>query len=108
MSQIFLFYLLAAGDLRQTIIKLRFLAPKLPKRPIRGRGRTYPFHIQAQKKDSISYHYHGKQKGYGYIYPISFVKNIASIVTVSEQLKARPGSTAAHKPSTFYPIKLKP
>jgi hypothetical protein len=31
------------------------------------------------------------------IYPISFVKNCASIVTVSEQPKARPGSTAAHK-----------
>jgi hypothetical protein len=27
------------------------------------------------------------------IYPISFVKKIASIVTVSEQQKARPGST---------------
>jgi hypothetical protein len=43
-----------------------------------------------------------------YLYPISLVKKIASIVTVSEQQKARPGSTAAHKPSTFYPIKLKP
>jgi hypothetical protein len=29
------------------------------------------------------------------IYPISFVKFFASIVTVSEQQKARPGSTAA-------------
>jgi hypothetical protein len=38
------------------------------------------------------------------IYPISFVKNFASIVTVSEQQKARPGSTAAHKSSTFYRI----
>jgi hypothetical protein len=68
----------------------------------------YPIHIQAQKKDIISYHYHGK-KGYGYIF-ISYIlsKKIASIVTVSEQQKARPGSTAAHKPSTFYPIKLKP
>jgi hypothetical protein len=42
------------------------------------------------------------------IYPISFVKKFASIVTVSEQQKARPGSTAAHKTSTFYWIKLKP
>jgi hypothetical protein len=38
------------------------------------------------------------------IYPISFVKNFASIVTVSEPQKARPGSTAAHKSSTFYRI----
>jgi hypothetical protein len=29
------------------------------------------------------------------IYPISFVKNFASIVTVSEQQKARPDSTTA-------------
>jgi hypothetical protein len=42
------------------------------------------------------------------VYPISFVKKIASIVTVSKQQKARPGSTAAHNPSTFYLIKLKP
>jgi hypothetical protein len=41
-------------------------------------------------------------------YPISFVKNFASIVTVSEQQKARPGSTAAYKSSTFYRIELKP
>jgi hypothetical protein len=34
------------------------------------------------------------------IYPISFVKNFASIVTVSELQKTRPGSTAAHKSST--------
>jgi hypothetical protein len=54
-----------------------------------------PIHIQAQKKDMD-------------IYPISFVKFFASIVTVSEQQKARPGSTAAHKSSTFYWIKLKP
>jgi hypothetical protein len=67
----------------------------------------YPIHIQALKKDIISYHYHGKKKDMD-IYPISFVKKIASIVTVSEQQKARPGSTAAHKPSTFYLIKLKP
>jgi hypothetical protein len=40
------------------------------------------------------------------IYPISFVKLFASIVTVSEQQK--PGSTAAHQSSTFYPIELKP
>jgi hypothetical protein len=38
------------------------------------------------------------------VYPISFVKNFASIVTVSLQQKARPGSTAAHKSSTFYRI----
>jgi hypothetical protein len=31
------------------------------------------------------------------IYPIFFVKHFTSIVTVSEQQKARPGSTAAHK-----------
>jgi hypothetical protein len=37
------------------------------------------------------------------IYPISFVKNFASIVTVSEQQKARPGSTAAH----FLPDRIK-
>jgi hypothetical protein len=42
------------------------------------------------------------------VYPISFVKIFASIVTVSEQQKARPGSTAAHKSSTFYWIELKP
>jgi hypothetical protein len=42
------------------------------------------------------------------IYPISFVKKFASIVTVSELQKTRPGSTAAHKSSTFYWIKLKP
>jgi hypothetical protein len=70
----------------------------------------YPIHIQAPKKDIISYPYPGPKKGYGYmdIYPISFVKNFASIVTVSEQQKARPGSTAAHKSSTFYRIELKP
>jgi hypothetical protein len=42
------------------------------------------------------------------IYPISFVKIFASIVTLSEQQKARPGSTAAHKSSIFYRIELKP
>jgi uncharacterized protein YdhG (YjbR/CyaY superfamily) len=36
----------------------------------------YPIHIQAQKKDMD-------------IYPISFVKKFASVVTVSEQQKAR-------------------
>jgi hypothetical protein len=36
------------------------------------------------------------------VYPISFVKIVASIVTISEQQKARPCSTAAHKSSTFY------
>jgi hypothetical protein len=35
------------------------------------------------------------------IYPISFVKIFASIVAVSEQQKARPGSTAAHKSSSI-------
>jgi hypothetical protein len=67
----------------------------------------YPIHIQAPKKDIISYHYHGKKKDMD-IYPISFVKIFASIVTVSEQQKARPGSTAAHKSLTFYRIELKP
>jgi hypothetical protein len=41
----------------------------------------YPIHIQAPKKDIISYPYPGPKKGYGY--PISFVKKFASIVTVS-------------------------
>jgi hypothetical protein len=41
------------------------------------------------------------------VYPISFVKIFTSIVTVSEQQKARPGKTAAHKSSTFSRI-LKP
>jgi hypothetical protein len=36
----------------------------------------YPIHIQAPKKDIISYHYHGKKKDMD-IYPISFVKNFA-------------------------------
>jgi hypothetical protein len=79
------------------------------------RGRTYPLF-----EDIISYPYPGPQKGYYIlsisrpkkkdmdIYPISFVKNFASIVTVSEQQKARPGSTAEHKSSTFYWIELKP
>jgi hypothetical protein len=67
----------------------------------------YPIHIQAPKKDIISYHYHVKKKDMD-IYPISFVKILASIVTVSEQQKARPGKTAAHKSSTFYRIELKP
>jgi hypothetical protein len=55
----------------------------------------YPIHIQAQKKDMD-------------IFPISFVKIFASIVTVSEQQKARPGSTVTQKSSTFYRIELKP
>jgi hypothetical protein len=42
------------------------------------------------------------------VYPISFVKKFASIVAVSEQQKARPGSTAAHKSSTNYRFELKP
>jgi hypothetical protein len=69
----------------------------------------YPIHIQAPKKDIISYPYPGPKKGYGYIYPISFVKKFASIVTVSEQQKARPGSTAAHKSSSldFLPDQIK-
>jgi hypothetical protein len=78
------------------------------------RGRTYPLF-----EDIISYPYPGPQKGYYIlslsrqkkdmdIYPISFVNIFASIVTVSEQQKARPGSTAAHKSSTFYRIELKP
>jgi hypothetical protein len=41
-------------------------------------------------------------------YPISFVKKFASIVTVSEQPKARPGSTAAHKSLTFYRMEVTP
>jgi hypothetical protein len=41
------------------------------------------------------------------MYPLSFVKNFASTFTVSEQRNARPGSTAAHKSSTFYRIELK-
>jgi hypothetical protein len=57
----------------------------------------YPIHIQAQKKDIISYHYHGNKKDMD-IHPISF----ASIVKVSEQQKAR------QKSSTFYQIELKP
>jgi hypothetical protein len=65
----------------------------------------YPIHILAPKKDIISYPYPGPKKGYR---SISVVKNFASIVTVSEQQKARPGSTAVHKSSTFYWIELKP
>jgi hypothetical protein len=68
---------------------------------------VYPIHIQAPKKDIISYPYPGPKKDMD-IYPISFVKIFASIVTVSEQQKARPGSSAAHKSSTFYWIELKP
>jgi hypothetical protein len=68
----------------------------------------YPIHIQAPKKDIISYHYHGKKKDMDILYPISFVKIFASIVTVSEQQTARPSKTAAHKSSTFYRIELKP
>jgi hypothetical protein len=29
---------------------------------LRGRRILYPIHIQAPKKDIISYHYHGKQR----------------------------------------------
>jgi hypothetical protein len=67
----------------------------------------YPIHIQAPKNDIISYPYPCPKKDMD-IYPISFVKIFASIVIVSEQQKARPGSTAAHKSSTFYLIELKP
>jgi hypothetical protein len=42
------------------------------------------------------------------IYPISFVKIFASIVTVSEQQKTRPGCSAAHKSSTLNRIELIP
>jgi hypothetical protein len=31
----------------------------------------YPIHIQAPKKDIISYPYPGPKKGYGYLYPLS-------------------------------------
>jgi hypothetical protein len=41
------------------------------------------------------------------IYPISFVKFFASIVAVSEQQKARPGSTAAHQVLDFLPDRIK-
>jgi hypothetical protein len=78
------------------------------------RGRTYPLF-----EDIISYPYPGPKKGYYIlslsrqkkdmdIYPISFVNFFASIATVSEQQKARPGSTAAHKSSIFYRSELKP
>jgi hypothetical protein len=67
----------------------------------------YPIQIHAPKKDIISYRYHVKKKDMD-IYPISFVKKFASIVTVFEQQKARPGKTAAHKCSTFYRIELNP
>jgi uncharacterized protein YdhG (YjbR/CyaY superfamily) len=61
---------------------------------IRPRGRTYPL-----LEDSISYPYPGPKKGYYIlslsrqkkdmdIYPISFVKIFAIIVTVYEQQKA--------------------
>jgi hypothetical protein len=53
----------------------------------------YPIHIQAQKKDIISYHYHGKKRIYKRIYHFLLCQNFASIVTVSEQQKARPGSS---------------
>jgi hypothetical protein len=72
------------------------------------RGRTYPLF-----EDVISYPYPGPQKGY-YILSLSRQKKgygyiiFASIVTVSEQQKARPGSTAAHRASTNYRIELKP
>jgi hypothetical protein len=71
---------------------------------------TYPFF-----EDIISYSYPCPKKGY-YILSLSrqkkdmdiYVKIFASIVTVSEQQKARPGSTAAHMSLTFYRIELKP
>jgi hypothetical protein len=67
----------------------------------------YPIHIQAQKRILYPIHIQAEKKDMD-IYPISFVKFFASIVTVSEQQKARPGSTAAHKSSTFYQIELRP
>jgi hypothetical protein len=67
----------------------------------------YPIHILAPKKDIISYPYPGPKKDMD-IYPISFVKNFASIVTVSEQQKARPGSTAANKSFLMDQIKTRP
>jgi hypothetical protein len=99
----------------QAVSKKRLKSPKLdiPFIP-KIRGRTYPLF-----EDIISYPYPGPQKGYYilsisrpkkriWIYIKSFVKNFASIVTVSEQQKARPDRAAAHKSSTFYRIKLKP
>jgi hypothetical protein len=47
------------------------------------------------------------KKGYGYISYI-LCQKFACIVTVSEQQKARPGSTAVQKSSTNYRIELKP
>jgi hypothetical protein len=87
---------------------------KLQKKMWKIRGRTYPFF-----EDIISYPYPGPKKRILYtihiqaqkkdmdIYPISYI-HYASIVTVSEQPKARPGSTAAHKSMTFYLIELTP
>jgi hypothetical protein len=67
----------------------------------------YPIHIQALKKDMISFHHHAKKRIWIYIlYPLP--KILPRIFTVSEQQKARPGSTEAHKSSTFYRIELKP
>jgi hypothetical protein len=77
------------------------------------RVRTYPFF-----EDIISYPYPGTKKGYYILTLYYYGKKMiciyilypffASIVTVYEQRKARPGSTSAHKSSTFYRIELKP
>jgi hypothetical protein len=67
----------------------------------------YPIHIQAKKRILYPITITAKKKDMD-IYPISFVKIFASIVTVSEQQKARPGSTAVHKSLTNYWIELKP
>jgi hypothetical protein len=61
----------------------------------------YPIHIQAQKRILYPITIMAKKRIWIYIlYPYIF----ASIVTVSEQQKARLGSTEAHKSSTFYRI----
>jgi hypothetical protein len=53
----------------------------------------YPIHIQAKKRILYPIHIQAQKKDMD-IYPISFVKNFASIVTVSEQQKARPGKNS--------------
>jgi hypothetical protein len=74
--------------------------------PARG---SYPY--PGPKKGYYILSLSHQKKGYGYNHiHISYIlcQTIGSIVTVSEQQKARPGSTAAHKSSTFYRIELKP
>jgi hypothetical protein len=46
----------------------------------------YPIHIQAKKRILYPIHIQAQKKDID-IYPISYVKNFASIVTVSEQQK---------------------